>query len=100
MAAQDAVQADPKHYSVIAENERVRVLRVRYGAGEKSVPHTHPDLVAIFMTDSHVRFNQQGEGPPEAQGKAGDVVVMPATTHQPENLGSQPFEVVLVELKR
>ena len=99
MPDRDAVQADPQHYTVEAENERVRVLRVRYGAGEQSVPHSHPALVAVFLTDAHVRFNQQEEGPPEAQAQAGQVVLMPGTTHQPENLGGQPFEVILVELK-
>jgi quercetin dioxygenase-like cupin family protein len=62
------------------------VLRVRYGAGQKSVPHSHPAVAVIFLTDGHFRFNDQGGGPPEAQGKAGDVMLMPATTHQPENL--------------
>jgi quercetin dioxygenase-like cupin family protein len=99
MAEPDAVRADPQHYSVVAEDQRVRVLRVRYGAGEKSVPHSHPALAAVFLTDAHVRFNAQEAGPPEAQAKAGEVVLMPATTHQPENLAGQPFEVILVELK-
>jgi hypothetical protein len=75
------------------------VLRVRYGAHEKSVPHSHPALAAIFLTDGHIRFNHQEDGPPEARAEAGQVVLMPATTHQPENLGGQPFEVILVELK-
>ena len=99
MAERDAVQADPQHYTIEAEDDRVRVLRVRYGAGERSVLHSHPALAAIFLTDAHVRFNDQGGGPQEAQGKAGEVVLMPATTHQPENLGGRPFEVILVELK-
>ena len=99
MAEPDAVQADPKHYTVEAEDDRVRVLRVRYGGGEKSVPHTHQAHVAVFLTDAHVRFNDQSGGPREAQGKAGMVVQLPATTHQPENLAGQPFEVILVELK-
>jgi quercetin dioxygenase-like cupin family protein len=99
MAERDAVQADPKHYTVEAEDARVRVLRVRYGAGEKSVPHSHPAVAVIFLTDGHVRFNDQSGGPQEAQGKAGDVMLMPATTHEPENLGRQPFEVILVEFK-
>ena len=99
MAEQDAVRADPKHYTVEAEDERVRVLRVRYGAGEKSVLHSHPAGVAIFLTDGQVRFNDQGGGPQEANAKAGQVVVMPATNHRPENLGGQPLEVILVELK-
>jgi hypothetical protein len=31
MVERDAVQADPKHYTVEAEDDRVRVLRIRYG---------------------------------------------------------------------
>ena len=99
MAEPDAVQADPKHYTVEAEDDRVRVLRVRYGGGEKSVPHTHPAHAAIFLTDAQIRFNDQGGGPQEAQVKAGQVVLLPATTHQPENLAGQPLEAILVELK-
>ena len=99
MAEPDAVQADPRHYTVEAEDDRVRVLRVHYGGGEKSVPHSHQPHVAIFLTDANVRFNDQGGGPQEAQGKAGQVVLLPATTHQPENLAGQPMDVILVELK-
>ena len=40
MPERDAVQADPQHYTVELEDDRVRVLRARYGPGEKSVPHS------------------------------------------------------------
>ena len=50
--AQDAVTADPKHYKVEFENEQVRVLRISYGPGEKSVMHQHPANVAVFLTDA------------------------------------------------
>jgi quercetin dioxygenase-like cupin family protein len=99
MAEPDALQADPKHYTVEMEDDRVRVLRTRYEAGDKSVPHSHPPHLAIFLTDAHIRFNDQGGGPPEAQARAGQVVQVPATTHQPENVGGQPIEAILVELK-
>ena len=99
MAERDAVQADPQHYTVEAENDRVRVLRTRYGAGEKSIMHSHPALVVVFLTDAQIRFNDQGGGPQEAQAKAGQAVLMPATSHQPENLGGQPIEAILIELK-
>ena len=69
MAEPDAVQADPKHYTVEAEDDRVRVLRVHYGGGEKSVPHSHPAHVAIFLTDANVRFNDQGEVHRRRKGK-------------------------------
>ena len=45
--AQDAVTVDPKHYKVEMENDQVRVLRIHYGAGEKSVMHSHPASVAV-----------------------------------------------------
>ena len=38
----DPINVDPKHYKVEFENERVRVLRVSYGPGEKSVMHYNP----------------------------------------------------------
>ena len=38
----DAVTADPAHYSVSFENELVRILRVSYRAGDKSIMHRHP----------------------------------------------------------
>jgi hypothetical protein len=44
----DPVKVDPKHYTVEFENDKVRVLRIKYGPGEKSVMHAHPALVAVF----------------------------------------------------
>ena len=35
--AQDAAKVDPKHYKVEFENDEVRVLRITYGPGEKSL---------------------------------------------------------------
>ena len=49
--AQDPVKVDPNHYKVEFENAQVRVLRIHYGAHEKSVMHYHPASVAVFLTD-------------------------------------------------
>jgi hypothetical protein len=48
--AKDPVKVDPQHYKVEAENKQVRVLRVIYGPGEKSVMHGHPACVGVFLT--------------------------------------------------
>jgi len=95
----DAVQVDPKHYKVESENEQVRVLRIRYGAHEKSVMHEHPASVAIFLTDQHARFTFPGGKTEELQGKAGEAKFINAGEHLPENLSDKPFELILVELK-
>ena len=96
---QDPVKVDSNHYKVEFENAQVRVLRVKVGAGEKSIMHRHPNAVAVFVTDVNGKFTFPDGTTQEMNRKAGDALWTPATTHQPENLGAQPFEVILVELK-
>jgi len=96
---QDPVSVDPKHYTVELENERVRVLRIRYGPGEKSEMHSHPEGVLVFVTDAEARFTYPDGKTEDIRGKAGEVAPLSAMTHLPENLSDNSFEVVLVELK-
>ena len=96
---QDAVKVDSKHYTVEFENDDVRVLRVKYGPGEKSVMHQHPNAVAIFVTDANGKFSFPKDPVQEFKTKAGQVQWDKAITHLPENTGDKPFEVILVELK-
>jgi hypothetical protein len=63
LSAQDAVKVDPKHYTVVSENDQVRILKVHYGPHEKSVMHSHPDTVAVFLTDANVQFTSDGRHP-------------------------------------
>jgi quercetin dioxygenase-like cupin family protein len=97
--AQDAVAADPAHYTVEFENERVRVLRVVYGPGEKSVMHQHADSVAVYLTDGHLRITLPDGRTGEPHVKAGQSMWHPAGAHLIENLGDARFELVLTELK-
>ncbi len=98
-AAQDPVQVDPKHYKVEFENDRVRVLRINYGPGEKSVMHGHPALVGVFLTDGHFRFTYPDGKTEEIEGKAGQALFFDTFAHLPENLSDRPFEAIAVELK-
>jgi quercetin dioxygenase-like cupin family protein len=97
--AQDAVAADPTHYRVEFENDRVRVLRVVYGPHEKSVMHEHPDSVAVYLTDGHIRITLPDGRTGEPHVKAGQSMWHPAGAHLIENLGGTPFELVLTEIK-
>jgi ureidoglycolate hydrolase len=49
LSAQDAVKVDPKHYSVVSENDQVRILKAHYGPHEKSVMHSHPIRLQCFL---------------------------------------------------
>ncbi len=98
--AQDPAKVDSNHYKVVFENDDVRVLRITYGPGEKSVMHYHPDNVAVFLTDNQVEFNLPDGEVVEMAATEGQVVWAPAGKHLPKNVGDKPFELILVELKK
>ena len=99
LLAQDPVKVDPKHYKVVLENDRVRVLRISLGPKEKSVMHEHPAAVATFLTDVHGKFTFPDGKTQEAHAKAGEAQWYAAVKHLPENVSDKAFELVLVELK-
>ena len=69
------------------------------GSGEKSVMHTHPKSVAVFLTDGEGKFTFPDGKTQDIKFKDGDVVWLPETTHQPENSGDKPYELIQIELK-
>jgi len=99
LSAQDAAKVDPKHYTVVSENDQVRILKVRYGPHEKSVMHSHPASVAVFLTDSKVHFTFPDGKTADSNVKAGDALYVSPATHLPEDQGDKPLELILVELK-
>lgn len=97
--AQDPVKVDPKRYKVEFENDQVRVLRIHYGPHEKSVMHSHPAGVAVFLTDGDSKFIFPDGTSVVRTSKGGQVRWTAGETHLPENLSDSPSDVVLVELK-
>jgi hypothetical protein len=95
----DAVSADPAHYSVSFENELVRLLRVRYGPGERSVMHRHSASCVIFLTDQTFNFTlPDGETAP-ASVEAGALGCGDGNVHLPENIAAEAAEFIMVEFK-
>ena len=97
--AQDPVKVDSQHYKVESENAQVRILRFHYGPHEKSVMHSHPDLVVVYLTDMHIKMTLPDGTSNEQTGKAGQAQWTPAGTHLPENLSDKPAEGILIEFK-
>jgi len=98
--AQDAVKVDPKHYSVVSENDQVRILKVHYGPHEKSVMHSHPNSVAVMLTNMKAEFVLPDGKKQNMTAKAGDAQYTPAQVHLPENTGDTGMDLILVELKK
>ena len=97
--AQDPVKVDPRHYTIEAENDQVRVLRFKEGPHEKTSMHSHPAAVVVLLTDSKTRFTFPDGKTTEREGKAGSVILRAAETHAGENLGDKPVEIIIIELK-
>jgi len=96
---QNALVADPEHYTLELENDQVRIVRIKYGPGEKSVMHSHGASVAVALTDANFSMTlPDGTVLSESQS-AGDATWADAGEHLPENLSDEAAEVLLIELK-
>ena len=71
-----------------------------WDVGEKSVMHSHPDSVAVFLEDQKAKMTHPDGKSEEMSGKKGEAMFTPAGAHLPENIGTGPIDVILVELKK
>jgi|SRR5688500_8708771 hypothetical protein len=95
----DAVRADPAHYSVSFENELVRLLRVKYPPGDKSVMHRHSASCVVFLTDQTFSFTLPDGTTEPASVAAGALGCGDGNVHLPQNIGPDAAEFIMVEFK-
>ena len=96
---EDPLVTDGDKYSVVLENERVRVLRYHDKPGDKTLPHAHPDYVMYAESSFKRRLTFPDGRKLEVDVKEGSIVWMKAHTHIGENIGDTNTDVILVELK-
>jgi hypothetical protein len=95
----DAVAADPRHYRVSFENDLVRVLRVKYGPGERSVMHKHYAGCVVFLTDQTFDFTLPDGTTEPASVSAGALGCGDGNVHLPENITTDTAEFIMFEFK-
>ena len=95
----DAVDLDPDHYKVEFENEKVRVLRIKYLPGAKSVMHDHPGGVVVILNNQKGKFTKPSGESFTVSPKAGTVFWSNSKRHLPENLGDDTTDVIQIEFK-
>jgi beta-alanine degradation protein BauB len=97
--AGDAASVAPNVYTVLFENERVRLLEARLRPGDSSALHSHPDYLVYMLGDGRVRFSgPSGEGE-DVELNAGGVMWRDAEEHSAEGIGSNDVHALLFELK-
>ncbi|MEO8037399.1 MAG: cytoplasmic protein [Betaproteobacteria bacterium] len=97
--AQDAAQTDPDKYTVIFENECVRVLNYRDSPGDRTQQHRHPAFVLYSLSAFSRSITLPDGRVLQRQFKPGDVMWSDAQTHIGTNVGDSPTHVILVEMK-
>ncbi|TVO64975.1 cupin domain-containing protein [Denitromonas ohlonensis] len=97
--AQDPVVTDGDKYTLVLENEQVRVLEYRDLPGETTHPHHHPAFVLYAVSPFKRSITLPDGKVIQREFKAGDVMYSPAQTHIGTNTGSTPTHAIMVELK-
>ncbi len=97
--AGDAISVAPHIYSVVLENDRVRVLEARGKPGDKTELHTHPAQVTIGVTDSSFRLTSPDGESVDVELRVGQLIYLDAVEHIAEVTGDSEAHILLVELK-
>lgn len=94
----DPVDTNPTHYTVILENEHVRVLEYTDQPGDRTTPHEHPNSV-MYTLSSFRRRLYSGDVERDVDISAATTSWLPAQQHSGHNIGQTPTHVIFVELK-
>lgn len=95
----DALQAAPNAYKKLIENNRVRIMDLRFKPGEKAAMHIHPDHIVYVFNDQKLRLIYSNGQKRDFELKAGQVLWIDAESHVTENLGVSETHSLVIELK-
>jgi len=96
--AQDAMKYGVKHLTVLAENQKARVLRYAPKKGDKTPMHSHPSTAVYVIKGGRVKYTMPDGSTSISELKSGTALLRPPVTHADEALDN--IEAILVELKQ
>ena len=87
-------------YHQVFDNDRVRVSEIKFNPGDKAAMHTHPWPHFVYVIEPGTLTLSYPDGTSKvAEAKAGDVLWMPAETHEAVNTGKTVLRALVTELK-
>ncbi len=96
----DPTKVSPDKYTVLLENEYVRVLEYEIQPGEKDAWHTHPPKASYIVSGGKLRITPEGGESFVVDEVSGNAAWMGAVgPHFGENIGTTPIRIALVEIK-
>ncbi len=99
--AQDAVAVSPEAYTILFENDDIRVMELTYQPGERDAPHSHPKYMGLVLEAGTLRVHpDEGESEDIVFQRGQTLIFDPVKRHWTENVGDTVFRAVLVEYKQ
>lgn len=95
----DPLKLAPNIYSLLFENERVRVADIHFKPGDKIAMHSHPDHILYILSEGKIKLTYPDGNFKEVEAEPGRVMWSNAESHASENVGTTEFHAVIVELK-
>ena len=96
--AVDFLAAAPKQTKVLLENDKVRVIEVKFKKGDKVPMHSHPEIVVYVIKGGKTRFTDDSGKTTESGSKDGSATYRAATTHSHEHLTDA--HAIVIEMKK
>ena len=94
----DPCVSNPDAYSVVFENDRVRVLEYHDRPGHRTTVHAHPDSVMVTLSSFRRRLAVGGREV-DVELTAGEARWLDAQQHYGENIGDTDSRAIFIELK-
>ena len=86
-------------YTLLMENDRVRVFDVRFKPGQQAVMHGHPDHVVYVLADYTLNLMLPDGSSQPVTLKAGQTLWIGAGPHAAQNIGTTEGHSLVIELK-
>jgi hypothetical protein len=91
--------ADSERCKIELENDRMRIVRIKYSPGDTYVMHGRPAMIGIFLGNASFRLTYSNGTAEQVTATTGQIMHLEPLDYLGENIGSEPFELLAVELK-
>ena len=97
----DVLTAAASAYTLLLENESVRVLEIRLKPGQKAPMHNHPNNHVVYVRNAmRIKLSFPDGKEAVTDLKAGQVLWLEAGPHEAENVGTTDADNLVIEVKK
>jgi quercetin dioxygenase-like cupin family protein len=97
--AEYAASVAPHVYTVLFENEQIRLLEVKMQPGDHTEMHSHPANLIYTVSGGKVAFTGPSGEVAELEVPTGSSIWMDATEHETDNVGGTSIHALMIEPK-